>query len=203
MMLQGLKTTCVIKSVSRPCFGQSSQKPASEQEFNLQAPVQHSNPLAASCPCLMKPRQSPEDTWGNFVARVSLDEPSAAADMWPVVMWRRTAHIWSSFPTGTCREHKAPVQTIRCPTRPSPRQSKEITNSILQLKKFCMPWCSGELIGKLISPHNTILMKRNRVPVKRCHPFRKGIVLPLLWTGTVKNKLGASGALKTTQIDKT
>lgn len=152
----------------------------------------------------MKPRQSPEDTWGNFVALVSLDEPSAAADMRPVVMWRRTACSHLEFlpnrhlqrAQGTCTDHKVP-------NKASPRQSKEITNSILQLKKFCMPWCSGELIGKLISPHNTILMKRNRVPVKRCHPFRKGIVLPLLWTGTVKNKLGASGALKTTQIDKT
>lgn len=151
----------------------------------------------------MKPRQSPEDTWGNFVVRVSPDEPSATADMWPVVMWRRTvcSHL-ELFPNrhlqraqGTCTNHKVPNKAFT--------QAIQGNNKLhFTVKKFYLPWHSGELIGKLISLHNTILMKRNRVPVKRCHPFRKGIVPPLLWTGTMKNKLGASEALKTTQIDK-
>lgn len=111
------------------------------------------------------------------------------------------AHSWSHSPTSTCREHKVPAENIRYKAFTQTVQGNNKLHFIV--KDFYLPWCYGELIEELISPHNTSLMKRNRMPGKRGHPFRKAIVLRLLWTGTVKNKSGASVALKTTQVDKT
>lgn len=174
-----------------------------KQEFNLQASVQHSNPLAASPPCLMKPGQSPEDTRGNGVAQVGPDVPPGPADRWPMVAWRRTvcSHL-EPFPTGwdrlqgTCREHKVPNKAFT----QAVQGNKKLH---FKVKDYYLPWHWGELMEKLIPPHNGSLMKRNRVPEKTCHTFRKGTVLHLLWTGTVKKKSGASETLKTTQVDKT
>lgn len=113
--------------------------------------------------------------------------------------WReggQGAHAWSPSPRGTCRDHKVPSKALT--------QAAQGNNKLhFTVKDFYLPWCYGELMEKLISPHYTSLVKRNRVPVKTCHPLRKGIVLHLLWTETVKKKLGVSEALQTTEVDKT
>lgn len=109
--------------------------------------------------------------------------------MWPMVMGRTACSHLESSPN---REHRVPNKAFT--------QAVQGNNKLhCTAKDFYLPWRYGELIEKFISPHNINLMKRNRMPAKRYHPFRKGIVLRLLWTGRVKKKSRASEALKTTQ----
>lgn len=97
------------------------------------------------------------------------------------------AHTWSPSPTGTRKEQ----------TRPSLRQSKEITNSIL----FALALCWTDREAYLSSQHQPHEKKQSAC--KKMPPFQKRHCATLLWTGAVKKKSGACEALKTTQVDKT
>lgn len=141
-MLQGLKTTCVIKRASRlfSTFGQSSTR-NQWQSRNLT-----SKHLSST----LIPWQPPLAAWWNQGKVQKIHEgmvlPRLAQTCHQALLtggpwWRegeQCAHTWSpSQQAGTVS--KAPAESTRYPTRPSPRQSKEIKNSILRWKIIICP----------------------------------------------------------------
>lgn len=76
------------------------------------------------------------------------------------------AHSWSPSPTGTCSEHKVPNKAFT--------QAVQGNNKLhFTVKDFYLPWRYGELIEKLISPHNSSLMKRIKSACKEGPPLQK------------------------------
>lgn len=137
-MFWGLKVTCVIKRAARPHFAWFGQSNTSSQWQSRNLTFEHLFGTLTSwqpyLPAWWSQGEVQKIREGIVTVQLRPDDPPATADTWSMAMCRRTPYVHlGSFPNrvfGTIT--KAPAQSTGLPTGPSPRQSREIINSISQ-----------------------------------------------------------------------